>query len=123
MLAAERCLLNLLSEYREELEKLKGIRPTTPELDTTAFAILLLCTDYKLHLTKRSEIVSLLKDSQSMLAGNGQESSDYMHVSSMPLDWTLSDQFPFCLAEAILTFENPKVIELAVPSLGMSREH
>ncbi len=94
MIAAEPCLLRLLNDYLQGLDKLQGARPIPPELDTLAFAILHIAADYGRELSDRSKILRQVDDCQNAIG---------RPKSKLPEDWISADLFPFTLTHAIVS--------------------
>lgn len=93
MLVAERVLLKLLTEYRDNTDALNGARPIPPELDNVAFAILSVVGEYEQQLTHRDELLELLDDClASILKDNPR----------MPTEYRQADQLPFTIAKALI---------------------
>jgi hypothetical protein len=93
MLVAERVLLKLLTEFRDKTDALKGARPIPPDLDTVAFAILSLVSEYAPQLTHHEEILELLDQCEASIADDNPP---------MPLSYRQADSFPFTLARALI---------------------
>lgn len=119
VIAAEPCLLQLLTDYVRGLEALKGARPIPPQLDTIAFAILHIAAEYGKELTGRSKLLRLITDCQDTIVDS---------ESKLPSDWIEADKFPFALAHAIVsqdveTLEDAIRYDLLIHSQSTIRWH
>ncbi len=94
MIVAERCLFQLLSEYKEQLKELKDERPIPPEVDIIAFAILHLTSCYGDKLQRQGEVLQPLKICKELGIENAP--------AGWANDWKEADNLALTLAQAII---------------------